>query len=53
MFYYPMSLFISEPKPLPPKPKPLPPKPKPKPLPPKPNYKKKLNITKWKIPNGF
>ncbi len=50
-----MSLFISEPKP---KPKPLPPKhkhlpPKHKPLPPKPNYKEKLNITKWKIPNGF
>ena len=45
-----MSLFISEPspKPLPPKPKPLPKKPKPQPI-----YKEKLNVTKWKIPNGF
>ena len=52
-----MSLFISEPKPrpLPPKPRPLPPKPKPLPKKPKPqpNYKDELNLTKWKIPNGF
>ena len=53
-----MSLFISEPKPLPPKPKPLPPKPKPLSPKPKPpvkynDYKEKLNLGKWKIPNGF
>ena len=51
-----MSLFISESRPLPPPPKSLPPKPiipsKPKPKTP-PTYKDTLNLTKWKIPNGF
>ena len=53
-----MLLIISEPKPLPPTPKPLPPKPKPLPPKPKPpvkynDYKDKLNLSKWKSPNGF